>query len=276
VGTGELLVIGGAERRGRDPGAILRRVADRARPGGLLLVTAAAEDPAAAARDYQEAFGALGVRMDVLDIRDREGACRPENVEKLRRCAAVFLSGGDQVRMTSQLGGTPVLDALRDCHARGVLVAGTSAGAAVMPETMLVAGGPDDQSLQADEIDMAPGFGLLDGAIVCVHFAERGRMGLLVAAVARNPDRIGLGIDEDTAVSHADGMVEVIGSRSVYVLDAHGSTWSSLAAEPRSGMTRIHDLRVHVLADGDRFDLRARRPLAPLTSAARPSPTSRA
>src|SRR5215208_6896183 len=130
-----------------------------------------------------------------------------------------------------------------------------------MPETMLIAGA-SDKSNQISALDMAPGLAFMQGVVIDSHFAERGRMGRLLGAVAQNPRNIGLGIDEDTAIIvTGQERFEVIGSGAVYVVDGMDISYSSLSEQQPEGIISIFDIRLHVLGQGDHFDLRARRPL---------------
>lgn len=130
-----------------------------------------------------------------------------------------------------------------------------------MPETMLVSG-PGDESHHIAAVQMAPGLGFLPGVVVDSHFAERGRMGRLLGAVSQNPRNLGLGIDEDTAIIvEREQRFRVLGSGAVYVADGSAITYSSLSEQDPEGILRIHDVLLHVLGDGDHFDLTKRRPV---------------
>jgi cyanophycinase len=129
-----------------------------------------------------------------------------------------------------------------------------------MPETMLI-GGPSDASNKVSALAMAPGLGLCTGVVVDSHFAERGRIGRLLGAVAQNPRNLGLGIDEDTAIVVSDGQFAVLGTGAVYAVDGTDISYSSLSEQQAEGVVSIVDVRLHVLGTGDRFDLRERRPL---------------
>ena len=176
--------------------------------------------------------------------------------------AAVFFSGGDQLRITSQIGDTGIEAKVRAIYERGGLIAGTSAGASVMSETMLVKGS-SKETHRIGDLHMSPGMGLVRDVIIDQHFAERGRMGRLLGAVAHNPRVLGLGIDEDTAVMVEGDTFRVIGSGGVYVVDGTDVTYCNLAEARAECALSMHDVRVHVLSDGDGFDLKARKPLPP-------------
>jgi cyanophycinase len=148
---------------------------------------------------------------------------------------------------------------VREIHQTGGLIAGTSAGASMMSETMLVKG-TSGESHKIGDLHMAPGLGLVRDVIIDQHFAERGRFGRLFGAVAHNPRELGIGIDEDTALVLQDGRFEVIGSGCVYVVDGAGVTQSNIAeARPERALS-MYDIRLHVLSSGDTFDLARRRP----------------
>ncbi|MFL5801593.1 MAG: cyanophycinase [Roseiflexaceae bacterium] len=260
---GHLIIIGGHEEKQGDE-AILKAVAQRARGdrGHLVIVTVATQEPEEVGREYRALFRGLGVgQTDVVDIRTRDEAAKQQHIEKIANAKVVFFTGGDQLRITSQIGDSPVFQAMRDIYQKGATIAGTSAGAAAMPETMLN-GGADDQSHRISALEMAPGLAFLSGVVIDSHFAERGRMGRLLGAVAQNPRNIGLGIDEDTAIIvTGQERFEVIGSGAVYVVDGMGISYSSLSEEQPEGITSIFDIRLHVLGQGDHFDLHTRRPL---------------
>jgi cyanophycinase len=256
---GRLIIIGGAEQRDADS-EILQEVAKAANGSPLLLLAVASSDPDETIEQYTEIFGQLGVSsVESLAIREREEAKRDDAVAKVARAGVIFFTGGDQLRITSQLADTPVYQCLKARYADGLTIAGTSAGAAAMPATMIISG-QSDSTTEVSGIGMAAGMGLIDGVVIDSHFAERGRFGRLVGAVAENPAHVGLGLDEDTAIEVHDGWFTVIGSGGVYVLDGSDISFSSLSERKPVGVMSIHDVRVHLLASGDRYDLRRRRP----------------
>jgi cyanophycinase len=230
--------------------------------GKLVLVTAATQVPMAYLDNYLPLFGDLGVtKVDVLDIRTRDDGYDDAGLRKLHDASVVFFTGGNQLRITTQMGGTPAAEAVRRVYEGGGTVAGTSAGATVMSGTMLT-GGTGREDPDAGSIEMAPGLGLFEDAIVDSHFGQRGRIGRLMAAVAQNPSKIGLGIDEDTAiVVDRRGEFRVMGTGAVYVLDGSGITHSSLRARDSKGKMSLHNVRLHVLRSGERFDVGERAPL---------------
>jgi cyanophycinase len=259
---GTLIIIGGREDRSGER-AILKRVAESAAGSKpLVIVTVATTIPEQVAAEYQSVFKDLGVpHIEVLDIRTREQARDAKSILKMEQAAVVFFTGGDQLRLTSQLGDSPVFQELKAFYERGGTIAGTSAGAAAMPATMIV-GGPSDKSNRISALNMAPGLGFIADVIIDSHFAERGRMGRLLGAVAQNPRYLGLGIDEDTAIVVERGKTfRVLGSGGVYIVDGSSISFSSLSERQPEGTLSILDVTLHVLAAGDRFDLAARRPI---------------
>jgi cyanophycinase len=260
---GKLMIIGGAERRDGDQ-LVLKAVADeiRRKRSPLLLVTAASYSPGDSPDEYRAIFKELGVsQVDVLEIPDRDAAYAEANVEKVKNACCIFFTGGDQLRITSQIGDTPVYRHIAELYVEGRLIAGTSAGAAAMPTTMII-GGPGDESNRISTLSMAPGLGLIDGVVTDSHFAERGRIGRLLGAVAQNPRNIGIGIDEATAILVERGeCFSVLGPGAVYVVDGTGITYSSLSEDSPEGVVTIHNVTLHTLGAGDEFDLIQRKPV---------------
>jgi cyanophycinase len=239
-----LIIIGGKEDRSSDK-IILGEVAKRVGSGKLVVSTVAMPTPSNGLfEEYEKAFRSLGVKhVFKLEIRDREEATRDSKVRILDDAAAVFFTGGDEI------------------YENGGLIAGTSAGASAMSETMLVEGGDEQSHVIGGAMRMAPGLGLIGGVIIDQHFTERGRIGRLLGAVAQNPKNLGIGIDEQTAiVVERDNSFYVIGSGAVYVMDGSTVTYSNIAQEAVKKTLSIHDVAIHVLSQGDRFDLHTRRP----------------
>lgn len=259
---GCLIVIGGGEdRKPEGERAILREVARQVRGGKLVLATVASHQPEGYFDDYAKAFEDLDVgELVELYVEDRNEAGDRDKLKVLDDAAAIFFSGGDQLRITSQIGDTGIEAKVRALYERGGLVAGTSAGASVMSDTMLVKG-TSSETHRIGDLHMAPGLGLMRDVIIDQHFAERGRFGRLIGAVAHNPRVLGLGIDEDTAAVVEGNRFRVIGSGAVYVVDGTGVSYSNLAEARPERVLSMHDVTVHVLGTGDGFDLRERRPI---------------
>lgn len=256
---GPLLIIGGHEDKDRDR-TILKELARLLDGGRLVLATVASHEPAGYFEAYQKAFAALGVTDLVeLYVHERSDSGDPEALARLDGAAGVFFTGGDQLRISSQIGDTPVERRILELHRAGGVVAGTSAGASVMSETMLVKG-PSAESYRIGELHMAPGLGLMRHVIIDQHFAERGRYGRLLGAVAHNPRLLGVGIDEDTALLVRGDEGRVLGAGAVYVVDGEEASHSNIAEARADRALSIFDVRMHVLSSGDRFDFIRRRP----------------
>lgn len=256
---GPLVIIGGHEdkTRGRH---ILKQIAARIGDRRLVIATVASHEPQGYFDSYKEAFAPLGVTDLVeLYVHDRAETQDPRLAALFEGAGGVFFTGGDQLRISSQIGDTPIEKLVRDIHARGGLIAGTSAGASVMSDTMMVSGA-GDETHRIGDLRMAPGLGLIHDVIVDQHFAERGRFGRLLGAVAQNPRILGIGIDEDTAIIVEGDVFEVHGHSGVYVVDGEGVTQSNIAEARPNRTLSMFDVRMHVLTAGDRFSLADRRP----------------
>jgi len=257
-----LIIIGGKEDRSNTK-IILGEVARRVGSGKLVVTTVAMSNgPEELFDQYQKAFRSLGVKhVYNLEINERQEAKQESRVRILDDASAVFFTGGDQLKITSQIGDTPIFQRIREIYEEGGVIAGTSAGAAVMSETMLVEGGNENSHVIGGSVRMAPGLGLIDGVVIDQHFMERGRFGRLIGAVAQNPKNLGIGIDEQTAivVERGNGFY-VLGSGGVYVIDGTEVTYSNVAEEEVKKTLSIYNTRLHMLSQGDRFDLLTRAP----------------
>jgi cyanophycinase len=260
MAEGTLIIIGGGEDK-RNERVILREVARRLNGGKLVVATIASQDPGAYFDEYKRVFGELGVReMVELYIDDRGEALDCDKLRAFDGATGVFFSGGDQLRISSQIGDTPIEQKVREIFKHGGVIAGTSAGASVMSDTMLVRGS-SGASYRIGHLNMAAGLGLIRNVIIDQHFAERGRIGRLLGAVAQNARQLGIGIDEDTAIIVEENRFRVIGSGAVYIVDCNGVTHCNIAEASPDRALSVYDVRLHVLSAGERFDLAARRPV---------------
>ncbi len=258
-GKGTLIIIGGHEDHEGER-EILKEVAKHVRNNRLVLSTIASHKPEGYLEKYQTTFADLGVtEVTELYVEDRAEAESDHKLAALDGVDAVFFSGGDQLRITSQIGDTAIEQRIHEIFRNGGLIAGTSAGASMMADTMLVKG-QSAASFRIGEVRMAPGLGLLPNVIIDQHFAERGRIGRLIGAVSQNPRVLGIGIDEDTAIVVQGSRFRVIGSGAVYLVDASDVSHSNVAEAETAAALSIYDLRLHVLSAGDAFDLETRRP----------------
>ena len=258
-GDGVLVIIGGHEDKEGDR-VILKEVARYVRGEKLVVATVASHEPEGYFESYQKGFEGFEVgELVELYIEDRAEASSPEKLKLLDGAAGVFFTGGDQLRISSQIGDTPVERRIREIYEKGGIVAGTSAGASVMSETMLVKGA-SSETHRIGNLHMAPGLGLVHDAVIDQHFAERGRFGRLIGAVAQNTRVLGIGIDEDTAAFIKDDRLDLFGSGGVYVVDGEKISYSNIADERSDRALSLYDVQVHVLSAGDSFDLVRRRP----------------
>lgn len=258
---GRLVVIGGAEDKEGDC-RILREVVKLA--GGyqarLLVLTAATSEPQRVGSLYRQVFSRLGAaEVGVLDISERLQAEDPMLVRLVDNCSGVFFTGGDQLRITSLIGGTALFHALGAAYRRGAVIAGTSAGASVMSSTMIIGGGEDKEPV-AGGVRLAPGLNLISDVVIDQHFAQRGRLGRLLAAVAQNPYVLGIGIDENTAMVVDGPGFRVIGSGTVAILDGQHIAFTNVSEVSPKAALALAEVRLHVLAEGYVFNLQTRRP----------------
>ncbi|AGL19560.1 cyanophycinase [Actinoplanes sp. N902-109] len=261
-----LLVVGGAERQGPGGAAILRRFVELA--GGpqadIVVIATASETPAALETEYTTLFTRLGARRArALRLTTRSHANDKAVVPALAPATGVFFTGGDQQRITGVLGGTLADAALQTLVRGGVVLGGTSAGAAMMSGTMIVGG--TAPGIARASVRTGPGLEFLPGVVIDMHFAERGRLNRLLSAVALYPHELGVGIDEDTAILAEGDQFEVLGSGTVTVVDAGAATDIVV---PADGPIALAGARIHVLPAGCRFELTGRRPAIPLKDAA--------
>jgi cyanophycinase len=254
---GNLIIIGGAEDKYGES-RILRDVASLISKGNakLIVLTTATEKPEEVGNEYRSVFERLGVSsMDVLNINSREDANRDDFVDRITSASGVFFTGGDQLRITSILGGTKTFNALHQVNIKGAAIIGTSAGASVMSNTMIVDGNSNDPARKCT-LKMAPGLGLLEEAIIDQHFDQRGRIGRLLCGVAENPHMLGIGIDEDTAIRvYPDAHFEVLGTNAVTVIDGRSIESSNVSELKPDEILAISNVTLHVLPGGYGYDM---------------------
>ena len=209
---------------------------------------------------YEELFRGMGVaQVEVLDFDTRRDCQEEGRLARLARASGIFFTGGNQLRLSTILGGTHVARTIRLRNAQGVTVAGTSAGAGFLSEHM-IAFGSEGSSPRASSVRLAPGLGLTNRFVIDQHFRQRDRLGRLTAALAYNPFAIGIGLDEDTAAFISpDDTLEVEGSGAVTVVDAHDLQFSSMAHADEDDPVCMLGLGVHILIAGATFNLHTRR-----------------
>jgi len=256
-----LIIIGGHEDKEGDK-VILREVARRIGGGKLVVCTTATEKPEQSFEEYERIFRGLGLKhVWHLNINSREEG-KDEKQYRILECATgVFFTGGDQLAITSQMGDTPCFQLIQQVYQDGGVIAGTSAGAAVMCETMMISGNGQQTHRLDEAIKLAPGLGFIQGVVIDQHFAERGRVGRLLGVVAQNPKNIGLGIDENTAiVVEQDRSFYVLGDGAVTVIDCRDVSESNIADTDLNKTLAVCDVKFHLLSAGYSFDLNERRP----------------
>lgn len=264
-GRGPVVVIGGAEDK-RGDRLVLSRLVEMAGPDAHLVVlsTASMRGEEAIAR-YDELFTEMGAaRVTGLRPMTREEADDPAASATVMGANGVFLTGGNQVRLVSVIGGTRLEDALFSARDRGAVVAGTSAGASAVAAHMVAFGRPG-ASPRHRMVHISAGLGLIEDVIVDQHFEQRGRMGRLLAAVALSPKLLGLGLDEDTAaIVYADRTLEVVGKGSVTIVDGSKVSTDAYQIKAHRPMM-VSGAVVHALPAGYWFDLRGRKLIPPET-----------
>ncbi len=269
---GKLLAIGGAEDKGTDLESgqihrnnlnffelgILRRIVEET--GGsdsrIEVITTASMIPIEVGKNYQSAFGKIGcTNIGVMNIRNRAEVMESDHFERISNCKAVMFSGGNQLRLTTIFGGTPFLDKLmqRYWEEPDFLIAGTSAGAMAMSNTMIYEGNATRAHLKG-EVKITTGLGFIDDVIIDSHFEKRGRFGRLAQAVASNPSAIGIGLGEDTGLLITAGnRMEAIGSGMVMIVDGHDIRHSNIADIPDGCPISIENLKVHICEKGNGY-----------------------
>ena len=256
---GWIIPIGGAEEKDNSP-AILKRFVELA--GGSdadIVVIPTASQMRDTGPRYERLFGELGAeRVASIDFDTRRDAEEPGRLARLEQASGVFFTGGNQLRLTTLIGGTPVAKAIRMANARGVPVAGTSAGAAFISEHM-IAFGDEGSTPIAGSVRLAPGLGLTNRFIIDQHFRQRDRLGRLLTALAYNPFAVGIGLDEDTAAFIApDNTVHVEGSGGITVVDAAEVEFSSMAEIEEGQPVCLLGVKLHLLTRGATFNLHTR------------------
>jgi cyanophycinase len=261
---GHLFIIGGGNRTAE----MMKRfiaLSEGFRSGKIIVFPMASSVPKEVGPEQAlqlKSYGAKSVESYVLS---REDALNPENIKLFEDIGGVFFSGGVQSRLADVLLDTPIHKMLIDFYEDGGVIGGTSAGAAVMSEIMItgderrtVENDRAFETIEADNIVTARGFGFIKSAIIDQHFIRRKRHNRLISLVAENPEILGIGIDESTAIIvNPDGTFDVIGERSVLVYDVSGA---EITIFPTKGIS-AHNARLHILKQGDRFNLEERKVL---------------
>jgi cyanophycinase len=258
--AGTLFAVGGAEDR-HDTKIILSHLAERIGSGKLVISTLASEYGDEVWEVYRKLFNSMGVKqIKRMGVNHRDETSKDPRLDILADAKAVFFTGGDQLKITTRLGGTELAELIEEIYRRGGIIGGTSAGATALGEMMLV-GSPGEGINKIGDVHMTPGLGLAKNMIIDQHFSERGRIRRLLGAVAQNPRMLGIGIDEDTAVViESDGSFLTIGSGAVYIVDGHDLSYTNISQVSFSRAMSVFDVKLHTLSSGDRFDIHSRLP----------------
>ena len=256
---GYIIPIGGAEEKLNNPEILDRFVSICGGNQSRIAIIPTASELEDTGRNYEKLFRKLGIKhAEVLNIETRQDCQSEEALDYLDRADGVFMTGGNQLRLSTTLGGTPVAQKIRRRNAEGLHVAGTSAGATFMPEHM-IAGGYEGSTPSPDMATLAPGLGLTNAFIIDQHFRQRDRIGRLLTALAYNPFAIGIGLDEDTAAFiNPDDELEVVGSGGITVIDPTHLSYSSMDKARRGEPVSLIDLKLHILISGGRFNKNTR------------------
>lgn len=255
---GFIVPVGGAEEKMGDV-VILRRFAGLCGPDGRIAIIPTASSLADTGARYEELFHSLGVKeARSIPIASRADCQHREWLDLLDEVDGVFLAGGNQLRLSTMIGGTEVAKAIRRRNREGMHVAGTSAGAAFLCEHM-IAFGREGGSPRAKIVTLAPGLGLTNRIIIDQHFRQRDRLGRLLTALAYNPFAIGIGLDENTAgFIGPDETLEVVGSGALTIVDPSGLEFSSMARVRKNDAVCLIGLKLHILDHSSTFNLHTR------------------
>ena len=261
----EILIIGGAEDKLNER-HILRKFVDISggRNASLLIVPVPSDFPLVTATLYKGLFENLGInKITILDSTSRQEIIKINAKSLLDGVTGVFLTGGDQMRLCSLIGGTEFLSELKSKVRKGkIILAGSSAGAASMSSTMIVRGEPSVQPLK-DSIRLCPGLGILKNIIIDQHFTQRARLTRLITAISYNPGNLGIGIDENTAIHLTkEGVLEVLGGGTVTIIDGSKISYNTIAEVHESEPFSVMGLQVNILSSGVRYDIFKREQLA--------------
>src|SRR6202790_942359 len=256
---GWIVPIGGAENKENDRHILERFIRVSGGANANIVVIPTASRMHETGPRYEEIFKDLGAaQVTVMDFDTRRDCQEAGRLRRIEEATGIFFTGGNQLRLTTLLGGTPVAKLVRARNAHGVTVGGTSAGASILSEHM-IAFGDEGSSVIAGGVRLAPGLGLTNRFIIDQHFRQRDRLGRLITALAYNPFAVGIGLNEDTAAFIGpDETVEVEGSGGVTIVDGSDVSYSSVDTVVEGQPVCMLGLRLHVLVAGATFNLHTR------------------
>ncbi|MDR5660072.1 cyanophycinase [Serpentinicella sp. ANB-PHB4] len=252
-----LIIIGGGEDKqaGQE---ILKHVVkiSGGKDANIAVITTATNYPLEVGEEYKRIFYDLGASyVHTINIESRKEANRKQLLQKLEEINCLFFVGGDQLRISSILGGTEFHRFIKNRISEDLVIAGTSAGASMMSEVMVVEG-EDEEAPRKCTVKMAPGMGFIKGVIIDQHFSQRGRIGRLLGATAQNPYALGIGIDEDTAILiNKQNEIEVIGSGVITIVDGKDIGYTNISEQYPDEPLAITGVKVHILPEKFRYNL---------------------
>jgi cyanophycinase len=274
IPKGTILIIGGAEDKGEADMKMQKNseyqkfellkelISSNIANKQIEIITTASSIPEEMKRTYVQAFKKIGFKnVGYMDIEDKLMAKEEILCERIKKAHAVFFTGGDQFKLSGILGGTAMMRVLIDkyMHDKNFIVAGTSAGAMALPKIMIYEGGVDEAILK-DDIKMAGGLGIFDTCIVDTHFIKRGRFGRLAHAIVMNPEALGIGLGEDTALIIRKGFnAECRGSGMVVIIDGREITQTNITEIENDAPIFVENLKVHLLVKGCKFSVKERK-----------------
>ena len=261
---GTLIAIGGAEDKTGDC-EILKEFIKRSggKKARIVLITTATNTPEETAKEYTSLFKKLGAaEVEHVGVAERNDSANEKSLELIKNATGVFFTGGDQLHITSLMGGTPLQEIILERYKDDLIVAGTSAGAAMMGNSMIISG-DSDENPRLSAVEIGPGTDFVVGCIIDTHFSQRGRHGRLLTAIAHFPQDIGFGIDENTAMIIEKGGFKVIGEGAVTVIDGGLMSFTDVPYTKKGESLTLADVKLHVLGKNYQFDFKTRQVVIP-------------
>jgi cyanophycinase len=256
--------IGGGElKKAEKVVDLLVELLKRDRDSRVLILTVATNRPESAIDKYNALFRSKGVKhVDAVDVSERKDALSKRSIQKVNKADLLFFTGGDQLNITTLLGGSPLGESINNRINEGVIVAGTSAGAAMMSKWMITSG-DSDKAPNVGGVEIAPGMDMFDSMIIDTHFSQRGRHGRLLAAIAHFPQAIGIGLDERTAAIVKGSKLKIIGDGVATIMDGSTLTINDLPYRGEGEKVGLAGVTINVLPDGYRYDIKNRIAIPP-------------
>jgi len=255
---GLVVAVGGNEDKGHDLFVLRKIIAlNKNRPTLIEVITTASEAPEKTGEMYRQAFDKIGnITVQFMHIRTREQAEDKQYIQRLKKSHIIFFAGGDQLRITSTLGGTIFLKTiLNKYYSEDCIVAGTSAGATAMSQTMIY-DGESSEALTKGSVKVTGGIGLIQNVVIDSHFIKRGRFSRLMEIITSNPGHIGIGLGEDTGIIIRKGwLIEAIGNNLVVVFDGKRIRYSNISSIKSGEAIAVENMHVHTLVNGYGYDL---------------------